>query len=280
MRCDCGTWVEVPRVEAPAAGGVRRTARRGAFRGDYVRRSRRPVPALPLDPGVPAAPVTPAALADAPPATQRQWIDRSVLELAAILVAFLGPGLVLELAASGPRQALLLPFAGVVSGLLVLLVGLGSAPLAFGALRGASPVAFVEAAGVACGLAALALGWSRWLEGRGYGGDWLGGVVGELGIPLALFTVGLLPAVFEELAFRGLVLGRLLVLCGRTLGIVLAGVAFALAHGVTLGFPFHVALGLYLGWLRVRTGSLFPGMLTHLAYNGILVVAFSSAAAG
>ncbi len=62
-------------------------------------------------------------------------------------------------------------------------------------------------------------------------------------------------------------------LLGRTTGILVAGMAFALAHGVTLGLPFHVGLGLYLGWLRVRSDSLLPGMATHFLYNGILVVA-------
>ena len=36
--------------------------------------------------------------------------------------------------------------------------------------------------------------------------------------------------------------------------------------------PIHLALGLYLGWLRQRAGSLLPGMLMHFTYNGAIVV--------
>ena len=46
---------------------------------------------------------------------------------------------------------------------------------------------------------------------------------------------------------------------------------FALAHGVTLAFPIHLALGLYLGSLRARSGSLLPGMLFHMLYNTAVV---------
>ena len=83
------------------------------------------------------------------------------------------------------------------------------------------------------------------------------------------------PAVFEELAFRGLLQARLIPLFGRTQGIILGGIAFALAHGITVGLPFHAFLGFYLGWLRERSRSLIPGMIVHFVYNGTLVWYYS-----
>ena len=83
--------------------------------------------------------------------------------------------------------------------------------------------------------------------------------------------IALCPAIFEELAFRGLLQGRLRALFGGHAGLVLTGVAFALAHGASLATPIHFSLGLYLGTLRERTGSLLPGMLFHALYNGGVV---------
>lgn len=36
-------------------------------------------------------------------------------------------------------------------------------------------------------------------------------------------------------------------------------------------FVSHFVLGLVLGWLRERTRSLLPGMLTHGLYNAALL---------
>ena len=44
---------------------------------------------------------------------------------------------------------------------------------------------------------------------------------------------------------------------------------------VTIAFPIHFLLGLYLCWLRVQSGSLLPGMLFHMLYNGALVCMFA-----
>jgi membrane protease YdiL (CAAX protease family) len=95
----------------------------------------------------------------------------------------------------------------------------------------------------------------------------------ELGLGLALFVLAILPGVFEEIAFRGLIQGRLSRLLGVGAGIVVSGAAFGLAHGVTLALPLHVGLGFYLGWLRVRSQSLLPGMVLHIVYNGVWVLA-------
>ena len=55
-------------------------------------------------------------------------------------------------------------------------------------------------------------------------------------------------------------------------GILATGIAFALAHGVTLGFPIHLTIGVYLCWLRARCGSLLPGMCLHSCYNAAVVL--------
>ena len=62
-------------------------------------------------------------------------------------------------------------------------------------------------------------------------------------------------------------------------GIICAAVAllFALAHGLTLSLPCHVLLGLLLGALTLRTGSVLAPLLAHMAYNATLALLASCA---
>jgi uncharacterized protein len=79
----------------------------------------------------------------------------------------------------------------------------------------------------------------------------------------------------EELAFRGLGYS-LLVRFGRWTAIVLVGIAFAFAHGLVEAFPFLVALGAGLAYLRSRVDSVVPGMIVHGLFNATaLIVAVS-----
>ena len=79
----------------------------------------------------------------------------------------------------------------------------------------------------------------------------------------------------EELAFRGLGYSQL-ARYGRWTAILLVGVAFALAHGLVQGFPFLMALGSALAYLRSRVNSVVPGMIAHGLFNATaLAVAVS-----
>ena len=47
---------------------------------------------------------------------------------------------------------------------------------------------------------------------------------------------------------------------------------FTLAHGLSLNLPCHVLMGLLLGVLTLRTGSVLAPLLVHMAYNAALVL--------
>jgi membrane protease YdiL (CAAX protease family) len=82
--------------------------------------------------------------------------------------------------------------------------------------------------------------------------------------------------VAEELAFRGLGFHVLRGL-GEWPAIVLVGLAFGLAHGLVEGLPILAFFGACLAYLRSRTGSVYPGILVHSAFNAIaLTVAVST----
>jgi membrane protease YdiL (CAAX protease family) len=76
----------------------------------------------------------------------------------------------------------------------------------------------------------------------------------------------------EELTFRGLGYS-LLEPFGRWPAIVAVGVAFGLAHGLILSFPVIAVFGAVLAWIRSRTGSVFPGIVLHGAFNAVALVA-------
>jgi membrane protease YdiL (CAAX protease family) len=74
------------------------------------------------------------------------------------------------------------------------------------------------------------------------------------------------PAV-EELTYRGLGLS-LLAPYGVGAAIVLTGVLFGVAHGLVIALPVLTVFGIVVGWLRVRTDSIYPPMLLHATFNG------------
>ena len=60
---------------------------------------------------------------------------------------------------------------------------------------------------------------------------------------------------------------------GRWLPIVGTGVLFGLAHGLLIDLPVLVVFGIAVGWVRVRTSSVYPGMLLHGTFNGVALLA-------
>ncbi len=77
----------------------------------------------------------------------------------------------------------------------------------------------------------------------------------------------------EELFFRGLGV-RALQFFGGMSAVVITGLVFGFSHGVLGALPPLVLFGFALGWVRLRSGSVWPGVLAHGFFNavGILVV--------
>ena len=78
--------------------------------------------------------------------------------------------------------------------------------------------------------------------------------------------------VVEELTFRGLGF-TLLRRYGPGLAIATTGVLFALSHGLLALLPTAAAFGFGLAYLRSRTDSVYPGILVHVLFNAIGVLA-------
>lgn len=91
--------------------------------------------------------------------------------------------------------------------------------------------------------------------------------------------------IFEELIFRKMILERLLIL-GSKEAIIISAILFAIPHAISQGIPqmfgtFIVAL--VWGYIRIKTGKLWPCMVLHSLFNlfcGYIVSALSGTPAG
>jgi len=85
-----------------------------------------------------------------------------------------------------------------------------------------------------------------------------------------LLSVAGLPAIFEELSFRGVLQPLLIRATGSAFwGIALTAIVFSAIHFQFYGFLPRVLLGALFGWLAYRSGSLIPGMAAHFANNAL-----------
>ena len=96
-------------------------------------------------------------------------------------------------------------------------------------------------------------------------------------LPAKLVALALIPAVCEELFFRGYLLTSLRTGMSTPLAIILSGCLFGLFHVIVMESLFFERfvptcfLGIILGWVCYRTGSVLPGMLLHTLHNALLL---------
>lgn len=84
--------------------------------------------------------------------------------------------------------------------------------------------------------------------------------------PLGILSIGLAAAIGEEAIFRGAMQPRF--------GLIATALLFALVHsnyGLSLATLVVFALGLLLGWLRIRYNTT-TAMVAHAVYNSTLVI--------
>lgn len=87
---------------------------------------------------------------------------------------------------------------------------------------------------------------------------------------LHLFLFALLPAVGEELLFRGIVM-RFSYANSKSvaLSILFSAAIFGLAHGSVYNFLPIMLMGVLLGYLYYATGSLLPSIFAHFLNNAL-----------
>lgn len=89
--------------------------------------------------------------------------------------------------------------------------------------------------------------------------------------PWSIALVVILPPLVEELAFRGVIYGGLRTSLSVGESLIVSSFAFAMIHMSIPTMLTHFPLGLYFGWLRHRSGSLWPGVLAHACHNAVFI---------
>lgn len=84
---------------------------------------------------------------------------------------------------------------------------------------------------------------------------------------LTAIVVGAMAGLCEELLYRGPIQAALTRRLPVTFGLCATAALFSAAHMDAHGFPLRFLLGLLLGYVVLRGGSIFPAMLLHAMYD-------------
>jgi membrane protease YdiL (CAAX protease family) len=87
------------------------------------------------------------------------------------------------------------------------------------------------------------------------------------GTGMIILCVAVQPAIIEELAFRGIILGGMLRILSTFEAVAVSALMFMTLHLSIARFPHTLALGLAAGFLRVRSKSILPCILLHFSHN-------------
>lgn len=83
---------------------------------------------------------------------------------------------------------------------------------------------------------------------------------------IRVITVGILPAVFEELLFRKFMIDRT-IRHGEFISCALSGIMFGLWHGNFQQFFFTFFVGVMFAFVYIRTGNIINTMIMHASMN-------------
>lgn len=89
---------------------------------------------------------------------------------------------------------------------------------------------------------------------------------------ILLLVIGIVPAICEELAFRGFILSGLRHLGHTRRAIALSALFFAMAHTIFQQSILAFIMGLVIAYVAVQTGSLLPGVLFHMTHNSLALL--------
>lgn len=86
-----------------------------------------------------------------------------------------------------------------------------------------------------------------------------------------ILLMAALPAVCEELAFRGFIFGGLVRNNSPLRAVLVTAFMFGISHGILQQSISASIMGVLLGWVALRTGSVLPGILIHFGNNALSV---------
>ncbi len=94
----------------------------------------------------------------------------------------------------------------------------------------------------------------------------------DFNVALAIFHVAMVPAICEEILYRGFALNLLRRTKAAWTAILITGIIFGFYH-LRLSQVIPLAMiGIFLGWITVKSGSLIPAMVAHFVNNAFSVL--------
>ena len=92
------------------------------------------------------------------------------------------------------------------------------------------------------------------------------------GLWAVLLVIAVIPAVCEELAFRGFILSGLRRGGHKWTAIVVSSIFFAATHAIFQQSLVAFAVGIVLAVLAIQSGSIWPAILFHITHNSLAVI--------
>jgi uncharacterized protein len=92
----------------------------------------------------------------------------------------------------------------------------------------------------------------------------------DLGVWGGILRIVIIAPIVEELIFRGAIMSGFSRIYHPVFAIFFSALLFALFHLNPWQFPAAFALGLILGWIRIRTGSVLACIAGHAIHNGLV----------
>lgn len=91
-------------------------------------------------------------------------------------------------------------------------------------------------------------------------------------VVLALLVIAVLPALFEELLFRGIILNSCENGAGTVRTVFIVGFCFSLFHASPEQTVYQFITGCAFAFIALRSGSILPSVLMHFINNALIVI--------
>lgn len=168
-----------------------------------------------------------------------------------------------EAIASGIDAAIILTFASLRYRDILPLLGLPRL-----SARGA-----LELLGLALSFIAIMGAYFTLIQRAGVPVDHIAPAFKQFGWPVwsMFLLVSAMPAIFEELAFRGVIQSALERVLGEREAWLIQAALFSVLHLLPMMFLSHFVMGLCFGYMRRRSKSLYPGIILHAGWNALVL---------
>jgi membrane protease YdiL (CAAX protease family) len=87
------------------------------------------------------------------------------------------------------------------------------------------------------------------------------------GKELLIFFTAVMPALFEELGYRGFALGKLLVITEKKAAIFISAFLFGIMHTSFTSLIWLIPFALWLGYVRIKQNTIWYGVCIHFCFN-------------